>query len=145
MHILSQLEKTKAVPSLLHREFKLSGQIGEPGQTEKLTFVSLMHQIDSGLNLGYKDSEIVDAVIRAIVVLEVTWKHYVTFPYAKLRRILRVHYREKAASEVYQQLATVCQQSNESSQQFLLRALDLRNKVNLPIRNQIVSLIMAFH
>ncbi|KAK2555796.1 hypothetical protein P5673_022405 [Acropora cervicornis] len=36
----------------------------------------------------------------------------------------------KAASEVYQQLATVCQQSNESPQQFLLRALDLRNKVN---------------
>ncbi|KAK2558824.1 hypothetical protein P5673_019039, partial [Acropora cervicornis] len=36
----------------------------------------------------------------------------------------------KAASEVYQQLATVCQQNNESPQQFLLRALDLRNKVN---------------
>ena len=53
MHILSQLEKTKAVPSLLHIEFKLSGQIGEPGQMEKLTFVSLMHQIDSGLNRGY--------------------------------------------------------------------------------------------
>ena len=66
MHILSQLEKTKAVPSLLHREFKLSGQIGEPGQTEKLTFVSLMHQIHSGLSRGYKESEIVDAVIRAI-------------------------------------------------------------------------------
>ena len=49
---------------------------------------------------------------------------------AKLRRILRVHYREKTASEVYQQLATVCQQSSESPQQFLLRALDLHYKVN---------------
>lgn len=38
--ILCQLAKTKAVPSLLRREYKLSGQIGEPGQTEKLTFVS---------------------------------------------------------------------------------------------------------
>ena len=39
-------------------------------------------------------------------------------------KILRVHYREEAASEA-------CQQSNESPQQFLLCALDLRNKVNL--------------
>ena len=49
---------------------------------------------------------------------------------AKLRRRLCIHYREKAASEVYQQPATVCQQGNESPQQFLLRALDLRNRVN---------------
>ena len=41
--ILSQLAQTKSSSSLLRREFKISGQIGEPGQTEKLTFVSLMH------------------------------------------------------------------------------------------------------
>ena len=51
---------------LIRREFKISGQIGEPGQTDKLTFVSLTHQIDSGLKRNYKESEIVDAVIRAI-------------------------------------------------------------------------------
>ena len=49
-------------PSLLRREFKISGQIGEPGQTEKLTFVSLTHQIDSGLKRGYKENDIVDAI-----------------------------------------------------------------------------------
>ena len=132
-NILSQLVGTKAAPSLLRREYKLSGQIGEPGQTEKLTFVSLMHQIDSGLKHGYKESEIVDAVIRAISPHSSLRSYVETLndlSLAKLRRILRVHYREKAASEVYQQLATVCQQSNESPQQFLLRALDLRNKVN---------------
>ena len=132
-NILSQLVGAKAAPSLLRREYKLSGQIGEPGQTEKLTFVSLMHQIDSGLKRGYKESEIVDAVIRAISPHSSLRSYVETLndlSLAKLRRILRVHYREKAASEVYQQLATVCQQSNESPQQFLLRALDLRNKVN---------------
>ena len=45
---------------------KISGQIGEPGQTEKLTFVSLMHQIDSGLKRDYQENEIVDAVICVI-------------------------------------------------------------------------------
>ena len=92
-----------------------------------------MHQIDSGLKLGCKESEIVNAVIRAISPYG-SLKSYVEtlcdLSLAKLRRINRVHYREKAASEVYQQLATVCQQSNESPQKFLLRALNLRNKVN---------------
>ena len=41
--------------SLLRREFKIP-----------LTFVSLTHQTDSGLKRGYKETEIVDAVIRAI-------------------------------------------------------------------------------
>jgi hypothetical protein len=46
-----------------------------------------------------------------------------------LPKILRVHYRERSASELYQQLATIFQQPKETAQQFLLRALDLRNKV----------------
>ena len=56
-HILSQLAKTKSGPSLLRREFRISGQTGETGQTEKLTFASLMHQIDSGLKRDYQENE----------------------------------------------------------------------------------------
>ena len=131
------MAKTKAVSSLLRRDYKLSGQIGEPRQKEKLTFVSLMHQMDSGLKRGFKESEIVDAVICAISP-HGSLKSYLQtlsdLSLSKLRRILRVHYREKAASEVYQQLAAICQQSNKSPQQFLLRALDLRNKLNFAIQ-----------
>ena len=117
---------------LIRREFKISGQIGEPGQTDKLTFVSLTHQIDSGLKRNYKESEIVDAVIRAISLHSslrscVETLNDLSLP--KLRKILRVHYREKSASERYQHLATIFQQPKETAQQFLLRALDLRNKV----------------
>ena len=130
--VLSQLAKTKSSSSLLRRELKISGQIGEPGQTEKLTFVSLMHQIDSGLKRDYQENEIVDAVIRAISPhssLRSYVKTLSDLSLAKLRRIVRVHYREKTASELYQHLATVYS-SGEYPQQFLLRALDLRNKVN---------------
>ena len=84
-----------------------------------------MHQIDSGLIRGYKESEIVDAVIRAISPHSCLKSYVETLcdlSLAKLRQILRVH-RKKAASEVYQQLSTVCQQSNESPHQFLLLAL----------------------
>ena len=50
--------------SFLRCEYKVSGQIGEPGQTDKLTFVLLTHQIDSGIKHGYKEAE----------VLEIMWK-----------------------------------------------------------------------
>ena len=117
--ILSQLVKTKSSSSLLRREFKISGQIGKPGQTEKLTFISLMLQTDWGLKGDYQENEIVDAVIRAISPHSSLTSYVETvsdLSLAKLRRILRVHNREKTASEVYQQLATACQQSSESPQ-----------------------------
>lgn len=49
------------------KEFKISGQIGDPRQKDRLTFSSLARQIDNGLSKGYPEPEIVDAVIRAIV------------------------------------------------------------------------------
>ena len=48
---------------------------------------------------------------------------------AKLRKILRLHFREKSAPEVYKELSEICQSPKESPQKFLFRALDLRNKV----------------
>ena len=53
-------------PSMLGREFTISSQIGEPGQKHKLTHVSLINRIDSGLERGYLDKDICDAVIKAI-------------------------------------------------------------------------------
>ena len=62
----SGVEKSPTNAHYLRREFKIAGQIGEPGQTDKITFVSLTHQIDSGVKRKYSEHEIVDAVIRAI-------------------------------------------------------------------------------
>ena len=105
----------------------------KPGKTDKLTFVSLTHQIDSGLKRGYKERDLVDAIIRSISPHSSLRSYIETFPalsLAKLRKILPMHYREKTASELYQQLATAYQQPKETPQQFLLRALDVRNKVS---------------
>lgn len=120
------------IPAVWHREFKISGFIGEPGQRERLTFSSLARQIESGLNKGYQEQEIVDAVIRAITpglqlrsYLE--GKTDLTLP--MLRRILRSHYQEKNATELYKQLTTESQRSKETPQSFLIRALDLRQKI----------------
>lgn len=115
-----------------NREFKISGQIGEPGQKDKLTFSSLAHQIEQGISKGFPEIEIVDAVIRAIApglqlrsYLE--GKTNLTLP--TLRRILRSHYQEKGATELYKQLTSEVQSSKETPQKFLIRALDLRQKI----------------
>ena len=101
----------------------ISGQIGEPCQTDKLTFVSLSHLIDFGLKRQYKESEVVS--LHSSLRNYVETLNYLSLP--KLRKIFRVHNREKSASELYQQLTTVFQHPKETAQQFLLRALDLRN------------------
>ena len=72
-----------------------------------------MRQIESGLARGYQDTEIIDAVIRAIVprmqlrsYLETI--HVLTLP--RLRSILRSHFQEKSATELYQHLTKIVSQ-----------------------------------
>ena len=53
--------------SLWSKELKIKDQIGEANQKDKLTYVSLMHQIDEAQEAGYDESEIVSSVIRAMI------------------------------------------------------------------------------
>ena len=47
------------------KEFTISTQIGDSRQKDRLSFTSLVHQINAGLNGGYKEDEVTEAVIRA--------------------------------------------------------------------------------
>lgn len=119
-------------PPLWHKEFKISGQIGEPGQKDRLTFSSLARQIEHGLLKGFPETEIVDAVIRAIVPgmqLRSYLEGKSDLKLPTLRRILRCHYQEKSATELYKQLSSEVQGIKETPQTFLIRALDLRQKI----------------
>ncbi len=118
--------------SMWRKDFKISGQIGEPGQKDRLTFSSLARQIENGLSKGYPEAELTDAVIRAITpglqlrsYLE--GKENLTLP--AVRRILRSHYQEKSATELYKQLTSEVQNNKETPQSFLIRAMDLRQKI----------------
>ena len=48
---------------------------------------------------------------------------------AKLRKILRLHYRERTTPELYEELPVIRQNPKEIVPQFLFRALNLRNKI----------------
>ena len=118
--------------SVLRRQFKLTGQIGDPDQKDKLNYSSLRKQIDTGVAQKYKEHEIVDGVIRGIspgLTLRSYLESFETLSLDRLKKILRSHYGVKNTAELYQSLASICQHGKETPQAFLMRALDLRQKI----------------
>ena len=53
--------------SVFRREFHIKGQIGEPNQADKLSYIALVKQIDSAVERGYTQNEIVDSIVQDIV------------------------------------------------------------------------------
>jgi len=84
-------------PSDFQRELKIISQIGEPGQKDKLSFVSLVRPIEGALQKGDKPQEVVDAVVRAINP-GTRLRSYLEGPsdltLPRLRRILRFHFQK---------------------------------------------------
>ncbi|XP_038138753.1 uncharacterized protein LOC119782060 [Cyprinodon tularosa] len=130
--------KTRAEPKqtlqevTLRREFKISGQIGESGQKDKLSYLSLVRQIENGIEKGHPETEIVEAVIRAISpgmplrdMLEI--KRGLTL--SKLLTILKGHYRVDSPTELYHQLLNISQEPKETALNFVFRAIELKEKL----------------
>ena len=118
--------------TILHRDFKIQGTIGEVGQKDKLGYQSLMLQVEMGLGKGYTDKEIVTAVIRAVqpgLQLRSYLEGVSDLTLVRLRKILRFHFHEKNATELHQMLTNITQQPNEDPQAFLMRALTIRQKI----------------
>ena len=114
------------------KEFKIQGQIGKPGQQDKLTFSSLARQIEDALQKAVPVREIVNAVTRAVaysVPLRSYLEGRVDLTLPQLRRLLRSHFHEKDALDLYQELTSASQKSNETAQEFLMRVMNLRQKV----------------
>ena len=128
-------EPTAPVPVpevTLRKEFRIFGQIGEAGQKEKLSYTSLTNQIESGLKKGYTEMEIIEAVIRAVSpglhlreLLEI--KRNMTLQ--SLKTILKGHYKIDSSSDLLHRLMNITQEPKESAQNFLFRAIELREKL----------------
>lgn len=113
------------------KDSPINGHVVELNSKDGLSFSSLEHQIESGLGKGYCDLEIVEAVIRSECWIEI--KELLggknRLPLATLRQILRAHYAEKDVTVLYQQLTEAVQGPCETSLDFLVRVLDLHQKV----------------
>ncbi len=113
---------------------KIAGTIGDIGGKDKLSFCGLIRQISAAHAKGYSKSEVVEAVIRALSPGSLLRGysesiHIKDLHLPKLRRLLRSHYKEKSATELFQDLMTLVQGPKEDAQAFLMRALNLRQKV----------------
>ena len=128
--------KTKQKPvvsiSKFKRDFKISGQIGDVSQNDRLSFSSLVHQIENHLKNDYNEDEIKEPVIEAInpaSSLRSYLKGKADFTLAKSRRIKRSYYQERTATELYHQLSSTVQQLRKKPQEFFICLLDLKQKV----------------
>ena len=112
------------------KDFKISGCISN--EKNRLPFSSLSKQIESALQKGYTETDIIDGVINAVspsLHLRTYLESIKLLSLEELRKILRSHYGEKSSSESYQELANAVQENTESPLNFLMRALKLRQQV----------------
>ena len=130
-----QGEETKVnvdVSKVFRREFKIHGVVAGDNFNDGLSFVSLARQIESGIKAGYKETEIVEAVIRAVspnLKLRSYLEMIQDLSLSLLRQIMKAHFKQKSATELYQELSVLHQEASESPQDFLARALNLKQQI----------------
>ena len=95
--------------SALRGEFRAFGQIGEPGQADKLSFVSLANQIGAAIRRGYSQREIVDGVTRAVALGTHLGSYLESFKDLSLPQLQSSSSVIITVSEILQQLLRTCQ------------------------------------
>ena len=107
------------VSKVLRREFKIHGVVAGDNFKDGLSFVSLVRQIESGIKAGYKESEIIEAVIRAVSP-SLNLRSYLEMiqDLSLSRSIMKSHFKQKSATELYQELSVLRQEANQSPQDY---------------------------
>ena len=104
--------------TVYRREFKIVGTVGRETQKDRLSFVSLTRQVESGKSKGYTESELTEAVIR-VICPTLKLRSYVEtmegLTLKKLLQILKAHYKQKSATELYHELTILCQSPKENA------------------------------
>ena len=98
------------------RDFKIHGVISD--EKDRMSCTNLSKQIDSALSKGYEEKEIVDAIINAVspnLHLRSYLESIRNLSLNEVRQILRSHYREKSATDAYQELTNMVQEHGNTS------------------------------
>ena len=107
--------KVNDVSKVLRWEFKIHGIVVGDNFKDGLSFVSLARQKESGIKACYKETEIVEAVIRAVspsLKLRSYLEMIEDLSLSRLRQIMKAHFKQKSATELYQELSVLHQQVN---------------------------------
>lgn len=117
---------------MFQRDFKITGTIGAINSKEALNYISLCSQIAEGRRKKYPDEEIAMAVRKAVCAGTPMRTYLDSSTDLKLDEVVsfvRNCLGEKSASELFQTLTNLVQNEKEDAQTFVLRALELREKV----------------
>lgn len=118
--------------STFRKELKITGTIGGKKE-QRLDYLSLCSQIAEARQRGYEEDEICFAIKKAVSPSSGI-KAYLDSLHTNVSlndvlTCVRSSYQEKSVSELFQDLTKMCQSSSENAQEFLFRALGLRQKV----------------
>ena len=115
-----------------YREFKVSGQIGKPGEKGKLTYSNLSFQILNAQAQNFSTREITMGVCKAIAggiplrtVLESKPDADLAFLYVNLR----AHFKERDATAAFNEMNNEVQHTDEGAIEFCMRMIGERERV----------------
>ena len=117
------------------QDFKLQGQIGRPGQKDKMGYHTLLRQINSAVGEGkYTQNEIVQAVINAVQPENL--KSYLEtllinegLSVTNLLEIMAEYFQEAEPTSLFHQLYSAVQEKDETAQGFIIRCMSLKEKL----------------
>ena len=131
-----KLKEEKVSLSPWKKDFVISGRVGEPSHEKDIGYLGTVRQMKEGLEKGYKETEVVGAVLKAIAPRSL--KTYLgmieKLGCDNLCKYLRIHYQEKSATELYQELINMKQLPKETPIAFAVRAFETREKILIASR-----------
>lgn len=113
------------------RQLKIVGIIGDVKDNKAINYINLMSQVADAKASKFSDDEIARAIKKAIAAsshLRTYFDAAEKIDLSKMLGMLRDFYQEKSASELFAELGQLCQSAQEKSTDFLLRAMQMREK-----------------
>ena len=128
------LDQMNLPASIYRRVFKIIGVIGGgiESRNKELNYINLCSQINDGKKQGFKDVEIIAALKKAVSAgsnLRTYFDSREDLSLEQMLQFLRSFFREKSPAELFTELNSVCQGSQEEATTFLMKAFEIRQKV----------------
>jgi hypothetical protein len=111
-------------------QLKIVGTIGDLTDSKSISYINLTSQVVDAKTSGYKDNDIAVAIKKAISAKSNlrTYFDTTTMNLQNMLDILRDYHQERSSAELFAELGTLCQITQEKSTDFLMRALQLRQR-----------------
>ena len=108
------------------KDFKIKGQIGQPNQRDKLSYISLLSQNNSETEICYS---VVNSICGDLTIRKYLETIMKDLTLTKLKQHLRAHFKQKNSTELYQELINMSRKPDEDPQNFLMRALTIQQSI----------------